>query len=292
MFTSILVATDLSDASDHVVGCLSPLRALGAERALLVYCLGIRHLVEMEHLLAPMVEPKLQAQKAILEKAGFQVTVEITPGLPQHDINRVAVEKDCSLIAVGTHGRTMSGEIHLGGVASEIIHNIRKPILLVRLKITIAQDRRQCEAICLNMLDHVLFPTDFSDNADHAFKTVQELAGHGAKRVTLMHVQDKAAIGKHLEERLAEFNEIDRDRLDRLKAELTRRGPADVRCEIQYGSPVTEILKTAREDAVSLIVMGSQGRCRGYVTELLLGSVSHNVARHAGVPMLLIPLPR
>ena len=290
MFASILVATDLSDASDHVVGCLSPLHALGAERALLVYCLGIRHLVEMQHLLAPMVEPKLQAQKAILEKAGFQVTVEITPGLPQEEINRVAVERDCSLIVVGTHGRTMSGEIHLGGVASEIIHNIRKPILLVRLKITIAKDRQVCEAICTNMMDHVLFPTDFSDNAEHAFRTVRELAGHGVKRITLMHVQDRARIGKHLEHRLAEFDEIDRERLDRLKAELTGRGSTDVRCEITYGSPVTEILKKASGDGPSLIVMGSQGR--GFISEVLLGSVSHNVARQAGVPVLLLPLPR
>lgn len=290
MFTSVLVATDLSDASDHILACVSPLHALGAERALLVYCLGIRHLVEMQHLLAPMVEPKLRAQKAILEKAGFRVTVEITPGLPQHEINRVADERDCSLIVVGTHGQTMSGEIHLGGVASEIIHNIRKPILLVRLKITIAQDRQVCEAICTNMMDHVLFPTDFSDNAEYAFRTVRELAGHGVKRITLMHVQDSARIGKHLEHRLAEFNEIDRERLDRLKAELTGRGSADVRCEITYGSPVTEILKRAGADGTSLIVMGSQGR--GYIGDLFLGSVSHNVARHAGVPVLLVPLPR
>ncbi len=108
MFYSILVATDLSDTSDHVVGCLSPLRALGGERARLVYCLGIRHLVEMEHLLAPMVEPRLQGQKAISEQAGFHVTVEIRPGLPQHEINRVAVEQDCSLVVVGTHGRTIA----------------------------------------------------------------------------------------------------------------------------------------------------------------------------------------
>lgn len=290
MFTSVLVATDLSDAADHVVGCLSPLRALGAERALLMYCLGIRHLVELQHLLAPMVEPKLQAQKTILEQSGFQVAVEIAPGLPQHEINRVAVERNCSLIVVGSHGRTMSGEIHLGGVASEIIHNMRTPILLVRLKVTIVQDRQQCEAICANMLDHVLFPTDFSDNAEYAFRTVRELAERGVKRITLMHVQDTARIGTHLEHRLAEFNEIDRERLDRLTTELTGRGSTDVRSAITYGSPMTEIVQKASGDGVSLIVMGSQGR--GYISEVFLGSVSHNVARRASVPVLLVPLPR
>lgn len=290
MFTTVLVATDLSDASDHVVGCLSPLRALGAERVLLVYCLGLRHLTEMQHLLAPMVEPRLQAQKAVLEKTGFHVAVEIAPGLPQHEINRLAVEKDCPLTVVGSHGRTMSGEIRLGGVASEIIHNIRTPILLVRLRITVVQDRPQCEAICANMLDHVLFPTDFSDHAEHAFRTVRELAAHGVKRITLMHVQDKARIGTHLEHRLAEFNEIDRERLDRLTTEFTGRGSTDVRSEITFGSPVTEILQKASGDGVSLIVMGSQGQ--GYISEAFLGSVSHNVARRASLPVLLVPLPR
>ena len=71
---------------------------------------------------------------------------------------------------------------------------------------------------------------------------------------------------------------------------LCAPGPAGVRCDITNGSPVNEILKKAREDAASLIVMGSQGR--GYISELFLGSVSHNVARHAGMPVLLVPSPR
>jgi len=113
----------------------------------------------------------------------------------------------------------------------------------VRVKITTVQDRQQCEALCQNMLDHVLFATDFSDHAHHAFKTVEELARHGVKRITLMTSRTQAAIKRHLEQRLAEFNEIDSKRLDRLKADLMHGGPPDVRCEITYGSPVSEILK-------------------------------------------------
>jgi nucleotide-binding universal stress UspA family protein len=46
-------------------------------------------------------------------------------------------------------------------------------------------------------------------------------------------------------------------------------------------------LKTIQELSVSLVVMGSQGR--GFVPELFLGSVSHNVARHGDASVLLIP---
>jgi nucleotide-binding universal stress UspA family protein len=266
------------------------LRDLGVEQAILLYCLGIRHLEEMQHLLRPKVEPRLQAQKKLLEQQGFIVRTEIAAGLPQNDVNRIAIERHCSLIVVGTHGQTMSSEIKLGGPASEIIHNSRKPILLMRLKISTLQDRMQCESVCQNMLGHVLFATDFSDNADQAIKTVEELASHGAKRITLMHVQDKAKIDRHLEHRLTESNVIDSERLERLKTQLSRKGQSEVKCDITYGSPVAEILKKAREGDVSLIVMGSQGK--GYISEVFLGSVSHQVARHAEVSVLLLPAVR
>lgn len=290
MFKSIMIATDLSEASDHVVGCLTPFRALGAERVTLLHCLGIRHIQSVQHLLAPLVEPKLQVQKEALEKQGYEVNIEIAPGLPQFEINRVAAEKGCSLVIVGSHGQTMSSEIHLGGVASELIHNAKKPVLLVRLKITDVKDRDRCEVICDNMMEHILYPTDFSDNAERAFAYVKELAQSGVKRVTLLHVQDKVRIGKHLEHRLEEFNRIDQERLERLKSALTQAGGAKVETAIVYGMPIPEILKKARESGVTLTVMGSQGR--GYISELFLGSVSHNVSRKAEVSVLLIPALR
>jgi len=290
MFKSIMVTTDLSEASDHVVGCLAAFRALGVERVILLHCLGIRHLQDIKHLLTPIVEPKLQEQRAAIEKQGYQVSVEIAPGLPQYEINRVAAEKGCSLVIVGSHGQTMSSEIHLGGVASELIHNAKKPVLLVRLKITDVKDRDRCEVICDNMMEHILYPTDFSDNAERAFTYVKELVQSGVKHVTLLHVQDKVRIGKHLEHRLEEFNRIDHERLDQMKSALSRSGGAEVETAIVYGMPVSEILKKARENGVTLIVMGSQGR--GYISELFLGSVSHNVARNSEVSVLLIPAKR
>jgi nucleotide-binding universal stress UspA family protein len=39
-----------------------------------------------------------------------------------------------------------------------------------------------------------------------------------------------------------------------------------------------------------VIVMGSQGR--GFISEVFLGSVSHQVVRQAPVPVLLIPALR
>jgi len=103
----------------------------------------------------------------------------------------------------------------------------------------------------------------------------------------LLHVQDQARIGKHLEHKLNEFNETDNARLGRLKNDLTQHGVKDVRIEIPYGSPKKEILARIKKGDVSLVVMGSQGR--GYLGDIFLGSVSHAVARHSTAPVLLVP---
>jgi nucleotide-binding universal stress UspA family protein len=289
MFKSILVATDLSDASDRVVGCLAALHSLGAEEVTLLHCLGIRHLEEMQHLLAPVVQPRLNAQKATLEKQGFRVKVELAAGLPKFEINRIAAERASPLVVVGSHGHTMSGELRLGGVASEVIHNARNPVLLVRLAISTMKDQPRCDVVCPTLVDHILFPTDFSDNAEHAFSTAKELVASGAKHLTILHVQDKEKISRHLAERLPEFDRIDRERLERMKNDLSGyTGKVDY--ELTHGHPANDIVARARKGDISLVVMGSQGR--GFVSEVLLGSVSHQVARHAPVSVLLVPAIR
>ena len=140
------------------------------------------------------------------------------------------------------------------------------------------------------VFDSILHPTDFSETAGKAFAAVEAIAGSTAvSRVTLMHVQDKERLTSHLRDRLEEFNRIDGERLDALTGRLKQRGVADVRIDIAYGSPVQEILRISKEGC-SLIAMGGQGR--GYTSEILLGSVSHNVGRHSGCPVLLVPAVR
>lgn len=112
----------------------------------------------------------------------------------------------------------------------------------------------------------------------------------GVNRVTLLHVQNKARIDPHLKHRLDELNEIDRGRLEKMKAALKKKGNAQIDIELVYGAPHTEITRVIRERKVNLVVMGSQGR--GFVKELFLGSVSHNVARNSAASVLLIPARR
>jgi len=187
---------------------------------------------------------------------------------------------------VGSHGHSFSKDILLGGTASAVIHSARRPVLILRLN---GHDPEQEGAAC-NCLGHILFPTDFSDNAERAFSYVRKIVESGARRVTLLHVQDREKIERHLKDKLEIFNEIDRERLERLKTELVSLGARDVDIEIPYGNPKKEIVERANRPDVALVVMGSQGR--GYLEEVFLGSVSHEVARRSKAPLLLIPALR
>lgn len=295
MFSKVLIATDLSAASDLVLDCLDGLHSLGAREVTLLHVIFV-HLhypetYDTEEAIRKAGEPKLKEQSARLQEKGFQVMVETAVGRPAKVIAQYAAEWGMSLIVVGSHGAGMHPDALLGGVTTELLHKATAPLLVVRHKILEESDGQvRCELACSDILADVLHPTDFSDAAERAFSYVEKLAAGGARRIRLLHVQDQARLAPHLADRLAEFNEIDSARLSRLRDRLLSQGAVHVHTEVAYGSPTSEIIKKASDGSTSLIVMGSQGR--SFLAEVFLGEVAHNVARLAPVPVLLVPHPR
>ncbi len=293
MFEKVLIATDLSEASNSIVACGAAFKQIGAKQALLCHALGLKHLDELKYQLTPMVEPRLKKQKAVLEKSGLKTELIIAPGIPSVEIDQIAEKKDVSLMIVGTHGESLARHLlfKFGGVASEILHSHRKPLLLVRTEVDEDDNGESCVKVsCSDFRRKVLYATDFSDTAHRAFVYLKEIVKKGCRDVTLIHVQDKARIEKHLGDKIEEFNRIDAERLEMLKKDLLEAGGKRVSVKIPYGSPTGEILRELKEEDYTLAVMGSQGR--GFIQEVFLGSVSHNIARNAPVSILLIPALR
>lgn len=291
MFERIIVGTDLSPASSAVANCLGGLKAYGAGHCLLLQCLSLQEATSVALTYSTeRLHQALKEQKDALEKQGFKVETRIAPGFALQEINRAAAEENYQLIVVGTIKHSLAAEAFMGGITSDLIHYARKPVLVLRLEAS-PEGGLQCRKAGLSDFSGpILFPADFSENSDNAFVFVEELAAAGAGRITLMHVQDKDKIDPHLKHRLEEFNRIDRERLEVLKAKLVKKGKVEVKLEISYGNPAVEVLRAVRELHPGLVVMGSQGR--GFIKELFLGSVSHNIARNADADVLLIPASR
>lgn len=288
MFSSVLIPTDLSPASDRVVACAAhDLALLGTRSLVLLHALGIRHLVDMAPALAASVERRLAAQAAELEKSGLSVEVIVAPGVAHEEILRVARQRRSSLVLLGSQGESLLSELRLGSVTLATLHRCEVPVLLAR--VTCAEPDGGAIA-CHAIGTRVLHPTDFSDASERAFAHVRALVEHGIGDVSLLHVQDRndrSRVQGRTEGQLAAFDETDRARLERLALDLKQVRAANVRTEVAHGSPIREILRCTAEAPGTLVVMGTQGR--GFIPEVFLGSVSHAVARLAKAPVLLVP---
>lgn len=287
MFNTVIVATDHSEASDALIDGLAFLRPLGTETAVLCHALGIHGHETLYPMLARFVEPRMKQQQERLQRLGFKVAMEIAPGVPALEIHRIAAERGADLIALGSRGATLAREILLGGTATEVLHHARVPVLLVRILMAGEGERGVSRPAGTAVLRTVLHPTDCSKASMSAFACVDELVARGVAKVILAHVSEWPRSERHTAEEKDGFADSDCTRLGGFRERLQHRGAKDISIELLRGAPGREIVALAARGDSDLIVMGSQGR--GLLEEVFLGSVSHYVARHAALPVLLVP---
>ncbi|MDD3306681.1 MAG: universal stress protein [Acetobacterium sp.] len=289
MFSRIVIASEMSPAAFNMLHCLEKMKGLGVKECLLVQCLSPYDLdSKISSFYTAVVEENLSKQKALLEEQGYKVSTRVAIGYIKNEINRIAVEEDYSMMVVGAPEHSMVGEVFFGGTAHDVILHARKPVLLIRI-VNEPAARLKLTKDC-NLIEHILFSTDFSENAQKAFEVVKKMVTDGIKKVTLIHVIDKAVVDPYLKERIEDFIRLDNTRLQAMKVELQSMGAVEVDVQLPIGSPAGEIIRTVKDKNISLVVMGSQGR--GFLNEVFLGSVSHQVARHSSASILLIPANR
>lgn len=289
MFKKLIIASEISKGEFDIINCLKGLKRLGAEECLLLQCLNTHEAeATISTFVTDILEQNLRKQKDMLVKQGYSVETRIVSGDMKYEINRIAKEEDYSVIVAGMAEHSLMGELFFGGTAHEVIHHASKPVLLIRVSDSADESVERSEEC--NIVDHILFPTDFSENASNAFDYVKNMVDNGVKKVTIVHVQDRSRIEPHMINKLEEFNTEDTRRLEELKKVLNGKENVEVDVQLVYGSPTAELLKLIQELKISLVVMGSQGR--GFISEIYLGSVSHNIVRHSSASVLLIPAKR
>ncbi len=138
MYKKILVALENARADETVVPHIVELALqLGSELLLLHVADGwaARNFTQLK--LAESEEMK--ADRAYLERVaeglraqGLQVGTELALGDPPKEILRVAVERNCTLIAMTSHGHKFVADLVLGSTIDKVRHNTTIPILVVR----------------------------------------------------------------------------------------------------------------------------------------------------------------
>jgi nucleotide-binding universal stress UspA family protein len=130
-------------------------------------------------------------------------------------------------------------------------------------------------ALDLTAADRVLLPH------------VSELASHFDSHLILIHVADGWAARNYTQLKLAESEEMRRDReyLETTARQLREAGRT-ASIVLAMGSPPEEILKAARDQQCDLIAMGTHGH--RFIGDLVHGSTISEVRHLAEVPVLLV----
>ncbi len=289
MFKRFIVIAEFSGSVNSLVEDCQKLKVLGAEECLLIqpFIMVDSNSMDISYLLTAM-EQNLAAQKAALEKIGFRVESRLLPGVTINEVADLAVKEDYSVIVVGAQKQSLAGSVVFGGLSSEMMYQTKIPVLVLRTQDE--DNQKSTPQAAVEISSHILYATDFSENADQAFPYLEQLSASGAKKITLIHIQDRSKLGSYTQEQINGFDKMDMERLELLKQKLVNAGKVQVDIVLKTGSPSVEILKFIDDNGVQLVVMGSQGR--GFIKELFLGSVSHNIARQAAASVLLIPKKR
>lgn len=286
IFDRVVMATDLSPAWDQIVACGSELLELGCFRVILTYVITPNLFGGSGESLPPPATSRLAAQRRVLEDKGLEVVIETPIGLPGFSLNEVAHKHDASMVIIGSHGKSRWREGVLGTFSGAALHNIQFPLLVLPVRVNDGQ-APSCLWHCTELLEHLLFPTDFSQTAAEAMCYLELLAPRGVSRVTLLHALQTAP-GKSAEPQVtAEAAAVARNFLDLLQGRLEAAGVPEVQTRVSVGHPVSVILEVLKTTDISMILLGTQGK--GFIAEISLGSVAHNIYRFAPCPILLIP---
>ncbi len=145
----------------------------------------------------------------------------------------------------------------------------------------------------------ILFPTDFSAAADHAFIYALKLAKKIGASITTVHCYELPTIkSNHLPHTsrglyesltLEEFENY-KDNVPHLTEIAEKAGLQNVPVNhvMQEGEAVYKILRIAKKEKPNVIVMGTTGASG--LKKIFLGSVAAEVMENATCPVLAIPL--
>src|SRR6478672_5509024 len=136
MYKKILLALDLSPADRTIIDHVKLLAGTLGSRVILFHVArGAAAQFHEEDAGGTEVKEArayLKKVRAEFEAAGIPVELEMAFGEPGKEIIKWVDQKGCDLLAMGTHGHKLIGDLLLGVTASRVQHNVSVPVLLLR----------------------------------------------------------------------------------------------------------------------------------------------------------------
>lgn len=284
LFRKILVPLELAELDGRIMHFVAGLGGYGIGEALLA---NVRREIGVEAPVAARQERdrgRLISELAgILVDGGVNVTAVPLAGAAVDEILRAAHEEHVSLIVTATRGKSVLNEFVAGSVSENVGRRSKVPVLMVpyRMLASFISDEAARDAGA-RLFERIIYPTDFSNVSERMLDLVKSLDGEKVGEVVVTHVVDpKELRAEH--ERVAALRSDGRI-LAAMVEELAKCG-VKARSVLETGPVIAELLELAENGPATSFIMGSHGR--GISEEIFVGSVSQNVIRMSGLPVIV-----
>lgn len=183
-----------------------------------------------------------------------RVQFEVAVGKPAPEILRVARDRGCDLIVMGSHGSTGFRKLFFGSTTERVLRETAVPVL-----VTYGGDPGPLHLDDVRKaVRRVLTPVDLTAATPHQLLVAGSVAEALGLPALLLHVIEPVRSMMAAQPRLPK---LDAERRHRAEAELEAAAgsmPGTVKPEvlIAYGEPAEEIAKVASERNSGLIVLG------------------------------------
>jgi len=236
--------------------------------------------IEVDDEYRAWVEEELKSTFAKQIESVEYSRIVTTTGVPSREILRAAREEDADLIVMGASSGDSSAyrKGYPGSTLQRVAKAARCPVLTVHRE----------TASYWGGFGNILFATDFSRQADSAFKFALATGKELDCDLTLFHALDIS--GKVTDQNAIEDEIIEaRNRIrETYVSQMDDFKKYDI--EVWEGVPYVEIVKLAREKSADLIVMAHHNRELD-PEKARIGSTMEQVILRAGCPVVSVSKP-
>lgn len=286
MLNKMLYAVDFSAYQRLALPCLVRLGDAGCRELILLHVADDERAVrrapellkqDLRDCLEKTVRAKLDEWTRFCEVQGLPAHAVVAEAdLPWLEIREFARREEVSLVVLGPRAARDPASC-----AYFLMHAHLETEALMLLKTT-EDTRQKCYGgLCGGLFSRVLLATDWSECALRAEQYVADLRDAGVEEVVVAHVAGSEVSG-------AESQDYRWTAERRLAQSCRSLEEAGIEATSRYlsGNPAAAIVRAAKDEEATLIVLGSTGK--SVSLEQLVGSVSERVALTSETSVLLV----
>lgn len=244
------------------------------------------YMKEEEEKLRENATIRFQDWQASLSARGIESKIVIRVGEPVPQILQIAEEEKADFMVVGKKEERDYKHPFAGSKTIQIITRSRIPVLVAKFMVCFqANGGEVCERVNDRLFDKPMLVIDWSEPCGRALNFIASL-NRVIKRVLIFHDLDTGDCGKHDKVGIQHIAKESSGKLDEFCAALKNTG-IEAEPHLGAGNKLDEIIRVSRERQATMIIAGTTRKSR--VSELLHGSISHEIAKISELPTLLVP---